>query len=250
MERSLSTNNWTLGDLLAFDLETTGVDPNTDLPVSYSLIEYSGGEVTKTKAGLINPMRPIPEGATAIHGITDAQVQQTGRELDLAIEDISDMLVDASIRGIPVVGMNVSYDLKMIEACSIRLFGTPLADLGWRGGPVVDILVLDRHFDKYRKGKRKLADLCKTYGVDTSTSFHDASSDASASVSVLLKQAERYSEITETDPTTLHDKQILWYRQWATDFSKYIVSMGGEPLPQSELSWPLSPSTTESTPSI
>ncbi len=36
----------------------------------------------------------------------------------------------------------------------------------------------------------------------------------------------------------------------ATDYSSYVVSMGGEPLPQSELSWPLNTSTTESTPAI
>ena len=59
------------GQLLYLDTETTGVDPYTDRIVEFSF-QPEGGEVIIKR---VNPERPIPAEATAVHGITDADVQ-------------------------------------------------------------------------------------------------------------------------------------------------------------------------------
>ncbi len=56
-----------------YDTETTGTSPATD-----RIIEIAAYDPTlqKTFSKLVNPGMPIPEGATAIHGITDAMVAE------------------------------------------------------------------------------------------------------------------------------------------------------------------------------
>jgi len=227
---------WNQDVLLGFDLETTGVDTDTDVPVSYSFVSFNHGVHSKSKSGLINPGRVIPEGAIAVHGITNEQAQAEGAELEATVTEIRGTLVRASLTGIPVVGMNVSYDLKMIDACSQRLTGVSLRDAGWIG-PVLDVLVIDRHFDKYRKGSRKLIDLCAHYGVDAGD-LHDARGDVQASVAVLLAQVEAYPELASMDIGELYVSQQQWHREWAEHYSGYLVSKGKEPLPASAFVWP------------
>jgi DNA polymerase-3 subunit epsilon len=227
---------WNQNALLGFDLETTGVDTNTDVPVSYSFVSFNHGACTKTKSGLINPGRVIPEGAIAVHGITNERARGEGADLKATVTEIRDILVRASRMGRPVVGMNVSYDLKMIDACSQRLTGVSLRDAGWIG-PVLDVLVIDRHYDKYRKGSRKLIDLCAHYGVDTGD-LHDALEDVQASIAVLLKQAELYPGLASMDIDVLFKSQQKWHRDWAEHYSGYLVSKGKDPLEESALVWP------------
>src|SRR5580700_10696910 len=60
---------WTRGELLGFDLETTGIDRFSDVPVSYALVRVEGAQVVQRDTWLVDPGREIPDGATAIHGI-------------------------------------------------------------------------------------------------------------------------------------------------------------------------------------
>lgn len=232
-------SSWIDGELVGFDLEATGVDPNTDVPVSFALLQYENGKPNpEARSGIINPGRLIPDAAIAVHGITNERAKAEGRDLAEAVGEITSFLLGASRNGVPVVGMNVSYDLKMIDALNRKLFGRSLSALGWTG-PVLDILVIDRHADKYRKGGRKLIDLCRHYGVSGDGMLHNAASDVEASVAVLLGQYQRYSELQTGGLTELHQLQQAWYKEWAENFSKYLVSKGKDPLSESDRSWPL-----------
>ncbi len=152
------------GELLCFDLETTGVDRFSDVPVSLALLRLRGGVVFERTVALVDPGRPIPEEATAVHGITTDEARRNGLALHAATELVAGALVDASRRGVPVVGVKLDYDLTMVDVLCRALDGRGLPDRGW-SGPVLDALVLDRHVDRYRKGRRTLVDLCELYGV-------------------------------------------------------------------------------------
>ena len=93
-----------------------------------------------------------------------------------AIELISDSVVSAGRRGVPLVGMKLDYDLTILDTQSRQLCGVGLRERGWRG-PVLDAVVLDRHHDRYRKGSRTLGALCAHYGVCIENA-HDAAADA------------------------------------------------------------------------
>ena len=230
--------HWAEGPLLGFDLETTGTDSSEDVPVSYAFVYYGVGKRTEAVDGLINPGRVIPDGAIAVHGITNERAKAEGRDPEDAIAEIVESLLTASKSGAPAVGMNVSFDLKMIDACSRRVLGMSLADAGW-AGPVLDILVIDRHFDKYRKGGRKLIDLCSHYGVGESENLHDAQRDVEATVAVLLSQVSKYGELQSMGLDALYAAQQGWHRDWAENFSQYLVSKGKDALSDSDVAWPL-----------
>ena len=130
-----------------------------------------------------------------------------------------------------------SFDQQIIDTLSRDIFGMSLRENGWEG-PVIDVLVIDRHVDRYRKGGRKLVDLCKHYEV-SNESLHDASNDVDATVAVLSRQVARYPELGAMDLGELFTQQRRWHREWAEGFSRYLVSQGREPLDKSEFSWPL-----------
>ncbi len=231
--------SWTLGDVLGFDFETTGVDRFDDVPVSYALVTMKGGDVVSSSAGLVDPGREIPAGATNVHGITTEQARSEGMPLREAIGMVCDAVVSASEREVPLVGMKLDYDLTILDTQAQRLLGVGLLERGWRG-PVLDAVVLDRHLDKWRKGSRTLGALCTHYGVDIGNA-HDASADAIASIRVLLALAAQYKELRDGDLSQLHVAQVGWHREWAESYDGWRSGKGMDPIDPRDYVWPVAP---------
>ena len=59
---------------VVFDLETTGISVQHDTIIEISALKVVNGKVERDFSTLVNPLRPIPSGATAVNGITDAMV--------------------------------------------------------------------------------------------------------------------------------------------------------------------------------
>ena len=228
---------WPVKELIGFDLETTGVDRFSDVPVSFALVTWENGLVTERVGQLVDPGREIPAGATGVHGITTAQARDEGLPLEVAIGLLADRLVDAGRRGVPIAGMKLDYDLTILDVQCRRLDGRGLAERGWTG-PVLDAVVLDRHVDRYRKGRRTLVHLCEHYGV-TIDNAHDAVADAEASVGVVLAIASRFPELTQMTAADLHHAEAQWHREWATSFDSWRQGKGQPPLDPRDFEWPV-----------
>jgi DNA polymerase-3 subunit epsilon len=232
-------STWTTGEVLGFDFETTGIDRFNDVPVSYALVTIVAGEVVTTSAGLINPGRDIPEGASNVHGISTERARTEGMPLAEAIAMVAEVVVSASTRGVPIAGMKLDYDLTMLDTQATNHHGRGIVEQGWCG-PVLDAVVLDRHLDRYRKGSRTLGALCEYYGVDIENA-HDASADAIASVKVLLALAARYKELRDADLFALHGSQINWHREWAQGYDEWRSTKGMLPMDPRDYVWPVAP---------
>ncbi len=234
----------TAASLLAFDLETTGVDPFTDLPVSYALVlQHPGSEGTgpdvSVDSGLIDPGVPIPPASSEVHHITDAMVVGAPGLRESA-EAIASKLVEAWAAGTAIVGMNVSYDLTMLEAVLARLDLPTLQQRCPGLGPVYDVLVLDRTFDRFRKGKRKLTDLCRVYGVDLDDdAAHDAAVDCIATLAVLDQMVERYPEVAALQGDQVSPRMGEWYRAWLGNFNDFRMRNGDESIADGQFEWPI-----------
>jgi DNA polymerase-3 subunit epsilon len=237
LARPVWASPWPQAELLCFDLETTGVDRFSDVPVSFALVRFRAGTVRDCTVGIVDPGRPIPPEATLVHGITTEQARRDGITLPWAVELIVEALVDASQRGVPVVGVKLDYDLTIIDVLCRRFDGVGLRDRGWRG-PVLDVLVLDRHLDRYRKGRRRLMDLCALYEV-TIDRAHTAECDAEAAGRVALSMAARYDELAQASLHQLHLGQVEYHRDWVLSFDQWRRGRGLEPLDPLEASWPL-----------
>lgn len=228
---------WSGTELLAFDLETTGVDRYHDVPVSYALVVMRRGVLVSYESAIVDPGREIPAAATAVHGITTERARTEGMPLVEAVGHVGSRLLEASRRGVAIVGMKLDYDLTMLDCCYRRAFGRGLCDDGFCG-PVLDALVLDRHFDRYRKGRRTLGDLCCEYGVVIERA-HDAVADAKATLDVLSAMCRRYPELCTTSLTDLHSSQAGWHREWTVSFSAWRAGKGLPPLDEREGDWPI-----------
>jgi DNA polymerase-3 subunit epsilon len=231
--------NWAMSEVLGFDFETTGVDRFHDVPVSFALVTVVAGEPVSTSSGLVDPGRDIPAGATAVHGISTERARAEGIHLRDAIELISDAVLAASRRGVPLVGMKLDYDLTILDHQARRLSGRGLRERGW-DGPVLDAVVLDRHHDRYRKGSRTLGALCAHYGVCIENA-HDATADALASAQVLCALAARFAELGEAEPVELHAAQIGWHREWAQGYDDWRLGRGMPPMDRRDFIWPVAP---------
>ncbi|KWT60944.1 DNA polymerase III subunit epsilon [Streptomyces albus subsp. albus] len=232
---------WHQGLLVSFDLETTGTDVEHDRIVTAALIrlEADGREALR-EIWLLDPGVPVPEEAAAIHGMTTAHVRAHGRAAADGIEEITQSLAGALEAGIPLVVMNARYDLSLLDRECRRYGLRTLAErLGRRPAPVIDPLVLDKHVDPYRKGKRTLQALCLHYGVPLEAA-HEAGADAVAAAGVARRIGERHPAVAGAAPAALHALQEKAAAEQAASFQRYL-RRSGDPAAIVEAAWPLIP---------
>jgi DNA polymerase-3 subunit epsilon len=226
--------------MVGFDTETTGVSTANDRIVTAALITRTGDGEPTVRTWLIDPGVPIPARATEVHGITTEMARAQGRQPADALDEIAGILASALGAGVPIVGFNVQYDLSILEADLARN-GLPTLSERLPGGirPIVDPLVLDRHLDRWRRGKRKLIDMCGTYGVSVNADdLHAADADVLATLDLVRAIAARYPALGQVALSDLHDQQVEAHRVWATEFTSWLRSKGiTDDLPSP--SWPV-----------
>jgi len=225
--------NW--GRLAVFDLETTGIDVETARIVSACVaVLEADGEVVDRWDWLADPGVEIPEGASAVHGITTERARALGRPAVDVVAEITQTLRVLLGLGIPLVVYNAPYDLTLLDRECSRHGRTPLAP----PSPVIDPLVLDKAVDKYRKGKRTLEVTAGLYGV-TLDDAHDAGSDAIAAGRVAQSLARAYPEELDISPADLHARQGVWFAEQAASFADYIRNVKGDASFVADSSWPV-----------
>ncbi|GAA0897894.1 exonuclease domain-containing protein [Pseudonocardia zijingensis] len=217
-------STWADGPWVAFDTETTGVDTDNDRIVTATVIIWTPGHDLQVRSWLADPGVEIPDGAAAVHGITTEQAREHGRPAAEVVAEVTRILLEHWAAGCPLIGYNVGFDLSILAAELHRHHGTALP----MTGPVVDPLVIDRKVDKYRRGSRKLVDVCRHYGVVlTDEDAHSADADALAAARLAWKIARAYpDEIGGVPLADLHTRQIGWHREWADGFGAYLASKG------------------------
>jgi DNA polymerase III subunit epsilon len=102
---------------LILDTETTGLGDD-DVIVEIAIIDAAG---TFEFSSLVKPSKPIPEGASAVHGITDAMVERA------VMADELWPLVHMIICGRAILAYNSPFDSKMVE----QTFGPEAKDHEW-----------------------------------------------------------------------------------------------------------------------
>ncbi|MHB8246904.1 MAG: exonuclease domain-containing protein [Acidimicrobiales bacterium] len=233
---------WPERPLIGLDFETTGVDPLSDLPVQVALVWCDGKGSRRKAIWLVDPQCEIPAGAMAVHGISTERAREEGRSLEETARLVHHELERAANEGTPIVAMNASFDVT-IAACLFDRAGLP--PLAW--DLVIDPLVIDRHVDKYRKGKRRLDALCEVYGICLEGA-HDAGHDAEAALSLAREIGRRWPEAGGLDPGELTVFQQAWHYAWAEDFDRWCVNQGRPGLDPGEYLWPLRKSPTATSP--
>lgn len=232
--------SWHTGRLAAFDVETTGADPKSDRIVAAAISLVDAQPPGEHHAWLVDPGIEIPAGAVEVHGITTERARAEGRDPGEAVEEITGLLAEQVLGGVPVVAFNARFDLTILDREARRRGVVPLLDRvgGTEGMLVVDPYVLDKQFDRFRKGKRTLQAICRHYRVPFDAA-HVANADALAAARVAYRLGSIVPELRELDLRDLHRKQISWAAKQATLLEEYFRGQGRDE--QVEGAWPIVP---------
>ncbi|MEV5007538.1 3'-5' exonuclease [Streptomyces sp. NPDC093064] len=232
---------WYEGPLAAFDTETTGVDVETDRIVSAAVVvQDAPGFRPRVHRWLVNPGVPVPEAATAVHGLTDEHLQRNGRWPAPVMHELAEELAEQAALGRPLVVMNAPFDLTLLDR-ELRRHRASSLDGWFEASPlrVLDPRVLDKHLDRYRKGRRTLTDLCAHYGVALQDA-HDAGADALAALEVVRALGRRFAaRLERLTPAELHTLQTGWHAAQARGLQAWFARSGTEETV--DPSWPLRP---------
>jgi DNA polymerase III epsilon subunit-like protein len=219
---------WFEGRLAGFDLETTGVDVENDRIVTACVVQCGGNNPTQSATWLSDVDGvEIPEGAAKVHGITTDRARAEGRPAAEVVEQLVAALAECVLAGQPIVAMNASFDLTIVDREARRHGVQPLVDIVGGDLRVVDPRVLDKKIDPYRRGGRKLEDLCRTYDVRLDGA-HSADADAIAACRVAWRIACKEPRIGGASLEQLHGWQVEWARQQAESLADYFRRTPGK----------------------
>ncbi len=235
--------------LAVLDFETTGTDPEeARIVTAFFGVLDAEGRVIEAHNWMVAPDGyEIPEEASAIHGVTSAQALAEGEPLDVVLGAIIDKFTEATVdKLLPVSGHNLTYDFTVLDRELDRKSMEEGIDFWLDGVVVLDSLVIDKHLDPYRKGKRNLITTAEHYGVELSEEeAHGAQADAIASgriVQAMIPQLKQYGT-----PRQVHELQKEWKREQAASLQHYFRTKADPPQPNAYVdpNWPYIPRTRE-----
>lgn len=94
--------------IIAFDIETTGLDPDRDAVIEIGAVRFKGDRVEDEWSSLLNPGRPLTPFITQLTGITDEILAGAPRITQVLPE------LEAFVGEDPILGHNVRFDTSFM----------------------------------------------------------------------------------------------------------------------------------------
>lgn len=162
---------------IVLDTETTGFDPSAgDRVVEIGAVELFNHMPTgHTYHQYINPQRPMPADAFAVHGLGDdfLRPQPLFAQIAQAFLDF--------IAGATLVIHNAAFDMKFLNAELVLAKRRPLADI-----QVIDTVAIARR--RFPGSPASLDALCRRFGIDNANrTLHGALLDSQILAEVYLE---------------------------------------------------------------
>lgn len=170
---------------LAFiDLETTGINISLDKIVEIAIVKIMPDGTKQVKRKLVNPLIPIPQAATDVHGITDEMIKDAPSFKQIANE------VRQFIEGCDIGGYNSNrFDVPMLIEEFLR------AGINYN---IEECKFVDVQKIFHLMEQRTLTAAYKFYCNKSLDDAHSAEVDATATWEVLEAQVEKYPQIGNT----------------------------------------------------
>lgn len=169
--------------LIFYDLETTGVNLETDRIVSIAATKMTPDlrDVLDKKMVMVNPQMPIPKEASDVHGITDEMVAGKPVFAQYA-KSLAEWMDGCDLAGFNILNFDVPLLGEEFERVGIS----------W---PAPGTLFIDVCRIFHEKEKRDLSGALKFYvNIDHETA-HTADGDVDATIVVLKAQQDKYDDI-------------------------------------------------------
>jgi DNA polymerase-3 subunit epsilon len=163
------------------DLETTGINIINDRIVEISVLKISPGGKEEWFSTRINPEMHIPPGATAIHGISDADVVSAPRFAEIAKN------LSAFLEGCDLAGYNANrFDIPLLAEEFLRVN----IDFDFRKRKYIDVQVIF-----HKKEQRTLSAAYLFYCRKELEDAHSSKADTKATYEILKAQLDRYPDL-------------------------------------------------------
>lgn len=170
--------------LVFFDLETTGTERMLDRIVEIAAIALLPEGPPRVFDRRVNPGVRIPSEATAIHGISDADVMDAPSFRDLAPE------LQAFLGEADLAGYNIrAFDVPLL----VREFQRAGVPFSLEGRRIVDMQTIF-----FRKEPRDLGAALRFFAGREHADAHAALADVVAAAEVLAGQLRRYGDLPRT----------------------------------------------------
>ena len=167
--------------IVFFDLETTGTNTSSDRIVEISTVKVFPNGDKEVKTRRLNPEMHIPEEATAVHGITDADVADAP-----AFRQIAKSLAEY-IKGCDLGGFNSNrFDVPMLAEEFLRAG----VDIDLKKRKFVDVQTIF-----HKKEERTLSAAYRFYCGKELEDAHSAEADTLATYEVLKAQLDKYDDL-------------------------------------------------------
>lgn len=162
--------------IVSLDIETTGLDPESDAIIEIGMVKFSEKRVEAEYSQLVNPRRPIPGPITNLTNISNSMVLNQPYLADV-LPDVIDFVGDAII-----LGQNIVFDLGFFYQAKAL-----------RGNKAIDTYelasVLMPTAPRYNLGS-----LAQQLGV-VQTNAHRASDDARVTMEVYRRLNQMIREL-------------------------------------------------------
>lgn len=166
-----------VSDLVFLDIETTGLDVETDTIIEIGAVKISDGR-EKDFHRLIRTDRHIPEAVRSLTGITDEMLKDGSTLEDSLLE------LTSFIKGTVLVGYNLSFDIKFLNYALEKM------SLEAIHSKSVDLLYEAKRKNSFQENY-KFETTLRTYGVDQAIP-HRALEDAKLMYKLYQKMSIGY----------------------------------------------------------
>lgn len=163
-------------NIVVYDLETTGLDPETCDIIEIGAIKIEKGRITKKFATFVNPGKHIPDEASAINHITDDMVAGSPKIEDVIV-DFYKFCEGCIISGYNNNNFDNNFLKKAYQKAGLKFNVESL-----------DVMLLARG-GRIKTTNFKLTTVAAALGIELSNA-HRAYNDAFATAKVLLKLNE------------------------------------------------------------
>jgi len=198
--------------LVFFDLETTGLNTAQDRIVELALIRITPHGDVLERVRRFNPGIPIPADATAIHGISDADVADEP-PFSATARSLMELLENCDLAGFNIK----SFDIPMLLA-EFKRAGVPFSLQGRR--------LIDAQAIFHREEPRDLSAAARFYLGREHREAHTALGDIRTTAAVLAAQLERYPDLPgDLDQLHAYCEEA---RPLRTELSRWFLERDGE----------------------
>jgi len=194
-----------------FDLETTGINVGSDRIVEICIVKLSPDGTEETLEQRINPQIPIPAEVTAVHGITNADVQDKPTFKEFA-HKLLQFIGNSDLAGYNAL----RFDVPLL----VEEFLRADVDFDVRMRRIVDVQNI---FHKMEP--RTLSAAYKFYCNKKLENAHSALADTRATLEILKAQIEHYENVDFTDSEGVVSQPVKNDMDALSTFSQQYMSV-------------------------